>query len=180
MDLLPADIEIESDELGRPIVGGAWIGSIDATPLVSLAHTRGMAVAVAALSGASSPVEVEPGIGIDIEYLRPRPEGFEEIAFSETERALLAGLPEDLAEEWTLRCWCAKEAVAKSTGAGLADGPRSVSVIDLDMDNERVVVRPGETLKRVRADLAIEDIAAYTTRWQDLIAAVAVNEAFNK
>jgi len=61
-------------------------------------------------------------VGIDLESLTHRREDFEDIAFSPDERSLLAALPRDLRREWSLRMWCAKEAVGKALGRGLSAG----------------------------------------------------------
>lgn len=143
LDLLPADIEIDADERGRPVVSGTWVDQVEAPPLVSLSHTHGWAVALAGwplstAHGGSGP-RVN-AIGVDIEYIRPLDGGLD-LAFSEHERQLLAALPQELIQEWTLRCWCAKEAVGKALGSGLNEGPRSLAVVSLDVDQGWVAVQ---------------------------------------
>ena len=85
IELLPADIEIHKDEAGTsPSSAGAWTAALDVVPVVSLAHTRGCAVALAGARTVAS--------GIDVEYMRPREAGFADIAFSTSERELLERL----------------------------------------------------------------------------------------
>lgn len=165
IDLRPADIEITHDPQGRPLVGGTWRGTVDAIPVVSLSHTQGHAVALAGL------VEREglPGIGIDIEQLRPRPAGFDEIAFDAGERELIAMLPVEQRAEWLVRGWCAKEAVAKALGTGLIEGPRSISIEAIDAGREQVAVRLTGELAARFPDLAEAYVIAYTGCHDDLI-----------
>jgi phosphopantetheinyl transferase len=166
LELLPADVEIRNDDLGRPVAGGRWLAEVPAAPVVSLAHTRGTAVALAALDGR---------VGIDVEFLRPREQGFAEVAFAPSERALLAALPAERAEEWTLRCWCAKEAVGKALGTGLTRGPQGLAVTAVDEDG-RVSIELGPEMAREHVDVAGEPILVYTYREDDLIVATTLCE----
>lgn len=169
LDLLPADIEIYPGGESEPLVGGAWLSSIDVVPVVSLAHTDGLAVALAALpseGGVSS-------VGIDIERVKARPEGYADVAFDDAERTLIAAVTGDEVE-WTLRCWCAKEAVGKALGSGLSDGPRSLAVVAIDGPTGRVEVEP-----RGRLAAANEPglrLVAYTCRQDDLVSASTIGE----
>ena len=56
-----------------------------------------------------------------------RREGFESVAFTPEEHSLLSSLDAPT-EEWFLRLWCAKEAVAKATGRGLVGGPGGLKI----------------------------------------------------
>jgi phosphopantetheine--protein transferase-like protein len=113
---------------------------------VSLTHTRGEAAALAALV----PDDALSGVGIDIEQLAPRPDGFAAAALTDSERGLLEPLSADAREEWLLRLWCAREAVAKALGVGI--GPRTdaarASAIDplegsvtIEVDGRTLVAR---------------------------------------
>jgi malonyl CoA-acyl carrier protein transacylase/phosphopantetheinyl transferase len=135
-----AEIELVPDDAGRPVVRG-----LDPAPVVSLSHTDGRAVALAALEGR---------VGIDIERLGPRPAGFREAAFGGEERELFDG------DEWMLRCWCAKEAVAKAAGSGLAGNPRSAQIVAVDLATGRIDVA-----------FAGERMVAHSFRDGDLIVA---------
>jgi acyl transferase domain-containing protein/phosphopantetheinyl transferase len=167
IDLLPADVAIHKDEAGRPVVGGAWTAALDAAPVVSLAHTRGCTVALAALAGR---------VGIDVEYVRPREAGFADIAFSTSERELLASLPPDETEEWQLRAWCAKEAVGKAIGTGLTHGPQGLAVTALDTARGRISVELGAEMAAAHPDLAAAPIAVVTRREDDLVVASTLCE----
>src|SRR5262245_46848532 len=97
----PADVAIMPDERGCPIVEGPWRGSVEHRPVVSIAHSRDTAVALAALS-ASSPDWDSTGaplVGIDVEFLRTRPDDFADVAFSPEEQALLDDLGGDTRKE---------------------------------------------------------------------------------
>ena len=63
-------------------------------------------------------------VGADIEFLRPRPNAMTLAArfFTPFEAQQLAALPHDTAETRFVRLWCAKEAVLKAHGRGIAFG----------------------------------------------------------
>lgn len=67
-----------------------------------------------------------PGVqlGMDLEYIKPRPRALELSArfFHPREHAWLQSLPPPLCEATFLRIWCAKEAVLKAHGYGIAFG----------------------------------------------------------
>jgi phosphopantetheinyl transferase len=111
-----------------------------AAPVVSLAHTAGEAVALAALieraQGAGRP-------GIDIERIQPRPPGFAEAALTASERDRLPPAAASETDEWLLRCWCAKEAAGKSAGTGFALGLTPPGIAAVHADGERVLVDVG-------------------------------------
>ena len=166
----PADIEICPDERGRPLVDGPWRESVSSPPIVSLAHSDGLTVALA-----GSPESIR-GMGVDVEHVRPRLDGFANLAFSEEELQLLKYLPLELHDEWMLRWWCAKEAAAKATGFGLIEGPRSVVVVGMDPSTERVSVQLAGQLARVRPDLVADHLLVYTGRQDDLVFAATLCE----
>jgi malonyl CoA-acyl carrier protein transacylase/phosphopantetheinyl transferase len=161
LELLPADVEIRKDDLGRPVAGGRWLGDVPVPPVVSLAHTGSTAVALVAPDGR---------VGIDVELLRSREPGFAQVAFALRERELLDTLPAEQAEEWTLRCWCAKEAVGKALGTGLSHGPQGLSVTAIDTDG-RISIELGVEMAREHKGVAGLPIVVYTYREDDLIVA---------
>jgi acyl transferase domain-containing protein/phosphopantetheinyl transferase len=126
MTLCPADIEIMPDQHGQPCVGGNWTAGLTCVPLVSLAHAAGTAIAVAGHDGQCH------GVGVDIEYLGRTGEEFERIAFTPEEHSVLSALDTPAHEEWSLRLWCAKEAVAKALGRGMAGGPGGLRIQTVD------------------------------------------------
>jgi phosphopantetheinyl transferase len=165
VELAPTDIEITPDPRGRPIVSSPALASLGPPPVISLAHAAGHTVALAALGG---------HVGIDVEQLGPRPPGFTEVAFGSAERDVLSRTPAEEREEWTLRCWCAKEAVAKALGAGLVRSPQEAAVVTIDTDREQVGLRLSGQLAALYPDLADDPLLAQTHRRADLVVATTV------
>jgi len=162
LELLPADIEILPDERGAPYVLARELEGLAEVPIVSLTHANGRAAALVALA----PPGAAGGIGIDVERLVPRPEGFAQAALSEAERALLEPLPAHVAEEWLLRMWCAREAAGKAFGSGLGGGAEAPCVRALDLERETVSVDAGG-----------ERLLAWTHREDEEIVATAAHPA---
>lgn len=154
----PADLAIVPDRHGRPSLRRRGAAGGEGAPAVSIAHTEGVAVALAARDPSAR-------VGIDVERVVAREEGFEAVAFSDGERALLdrvAG-PEADRAEWVARFWCAKEAVGKSTGRGLMIGPASVEVVEAD-EGGVVAVALGPDLRAACADWPEGPVRASTGR----------------
>lgn len=63
-------------------------------------------------------------LGIDLEFLRPRPKAqtLAERFFAAAEAGALAAMPAAAREQAFVRLWCAKEAVLKAHGQGLSFG----------------------------------------------------------
>lgn len=162
----PADLEISPDEHGRP-----WLRSLvepdrDSLPLVSIAHTDGVAVALAVTS-------MTARLGIDVERIVGRSPGFEAIAFTSAERELLSrmvGRP-----EWSARFWCAKEAVAKMTGLGLISGPASVIIVDAWTDGT-IKVELGPRLSEACPDLVKCPLTVHSHRRGEWIWAWTIHD----
>ena len=75
---------------------------------------------------------------MDVEPLRDLHPDLMTIAFDEQEHALLSALPPVARREWSLRLWCAKEAMGKALALGLPSGPRGLVIRDLDPGNGSV------------------------------------------
>ena len=159
LDLLPADIAIGNDERGMPTVTAPGLDALPVVPLVSLSHAGGRAAAVALLVAR----DADAGLGIDVEPVRTLPERFAAAALTPDEREHLGPLPPDAHEEWLLRCWCAKEAAAKATGAGFAHGTGIPAIV--------AVSPAGET---IRVRVAGRELTARTCRDGDLVAATVL------
>ncbi|QDV34368.1 polyketide synthase [Tautonia plasticadhaerens] len=145
--LYPADLTIEPDESGRPVLlPGVGPGGRD-MPILSISHTEGVAVALASR---------DPGarVGIDVERITPRSGSFEDLAFGPGERALLDRFDAERRPEWVARLWCAREAVAKATGLGMIDGPRGVEVTAIDPASGMMAARLGTGLASACPGLA--------------------------
>ena len=143
VDVWLADIEIYPDDLGKPLVRGAWLDRVKAAPALSLTHSQGMAVALAAEGAA------DMSVGIDIEFMKRPGKGFAELAFAPEEQPLLppSESPEYL--EWCLRFWCAKEAAAKSLGMGLAALLKDLQVVSLNKATGEVQVSLSKNWPRI-------------------------------
>ncbi|MCB9152616.1 MAG: polyketide synthase dehydratase domain-containing protein [Caldilineae bacterium] len=159
--LKAADIEISTDERGSPYVTGDWLPKMAQPIALTIAHTRGVAVAVA------GPVRNDgrmPGIGVDLEPVERQDSSFADVAFTREEQSVLADLEESQTDIWPLRVWCAKEAVGKALGYGLAAGPHSVTVERVDIASGFVFMNLAGTLVDLFPNLSGERIAAYTAR----------------
>jgi len=163
---LPA-IEVEAEPEGPPRVTGPWAGAAVPAPVISLAHVEGTAVAAAAPAGP---------LGIDVERLRPLPATVVDTAFAPEELTVLQAGPPDRADEWLLRAWCAKEAVAKALGTGFVRSPREVAIAAVDLATGTVEVRLTGPLADDRPGLAATRLRAQTTRDGDLIVATTICE----
>jgi phosphopantetheinyl transferase len=112
LSLAPGDIEIAITESGKPEIEGTWQALLPRPISISISHTGGQAVAIAAHPDYSS-------VGVDIQTIAERDESFEATAFGAEERSLLDGNKHDRA--YGIAClWAAKEAAGKLHGFGLA------------------------------------------------------------
>lgn len=140
-DMCPADIEVRTDEYGKPSVllhGRPGI----AAPAVSLAHADGSVMAVA--------VDEARGVGIDCEPVRSLQEGFDDVAFGVDEISLLPFDSDADRLAWRLRFWCAKESVAKLIGRGLMGTPKNLAIMAVDTATGSVTVKPAGPLAELR------------------------------
>ena len=159
-----ADVEILPDAHGRPEVHGAWRQRLHVAPVVSIAHSGGVAVALAALDG-------RPLVGIDIERLSARGnDAYANVAFAPQERQLVSALDDDARREWHLRMWCAKEAVGKALGRGLAPGLGAVQVTEASLADGAVRLKLGGALEAEFPVVARRELVTFTTREGDYVA----------
>jgi phosphopantetheinyl transferase len=114
--IFPVEIEVGNTASGQPFVTSRF-GDLR----VSVAHKDDIAVAI---------VGEGHDVGIDIEKIAPRTDGFAATAYTPAEIALGTGRDHD---EWLTRLWAAKEAVAKVRGTGMTD-PKRVEVRAADGD----------------------------------------------
>ncbi len=165
--LCPADIEIVADEHGRPGVRGLWLEQVGRVPVVSLAHTGDMAVAIASFAGDCE------GVGIDVERVGRVTAEVERAAFTLEELRLLDAVGDTARREWSARLWCAKEAVSKALGRGMPEGPLGLVILELDKPTGAVKVRLSGELARVLAE-AGDPIIARTARVEDVAIASCI------
>jgi phosphopantetheinyl transferase len=159
LELCAADVEIVTGPSGRPTVEGLWKQRAGVQPAVSISHSNGVAAALAAF-------QPDRLLGIDIEFLGRSFSPFETSAFNDEERQCLEGVGDESLEEWSLRLWCAKEAVAKALGQDLASVFGSVRVAGAE--KETGIVRLALVNGQPGA-VHGETILAYTRREGDLI-----------
>lgn len=126
--VFPADIEIDADAYGRPMVSGPGMAHGTPAPILSLAHSDGAAIAVVGDPGGS--------IGIDLEPADRHPRGFDDLApaFGPDERGRFDQWGLAPAGDWPTRLWCAKEALAKALGRGLMGRPQDFVVVDVNTE----------------------------------------------
>lgn len=155
-----ADVEILPDSAGRPMVNGDWLAQLPQAPVLSLAHSSGVAVALVADG------EHYQGAGIDLEPLGRLSEAVAGLSFTTVEQHLLAMLP----AEWATRFWCAKEAAGKALGTGLDAGPAAMEVTITDESSGAVNVR--QVAERAAGAGARGSLSGLTFRHGDWITAV--------
>jgi len=168
--LYPADIEILADGRGQPFVDGEWAARLGIKPVVSISHSHGVAVALATLSP-------EQLVGIDLESVNPQRAEFEGLAFSKEERALLEALPEPHRNEWSLRLWCAKEALGKALGRGLSRGLQAIFAKQIEPTTGFVHLSVRDGLLQDFPGLSGKTMLAYTKREQHFIISTFVSGA---
>jgi acyl transferase domain-containing protein/phosphopantetheinyl transferase len=166
----PADIEIVTDEQGRPEPRGYWLQKIDYMPALSIAHSNRLAVAI------SGRCDAYQRLGVDVQQIELRSPDFEEVAFTSQERRLLENIGNPARQEWLTRFWCVKEAVRRALGRGLIHGPQSVIISGLDAANGIVNMGLGDRVAGEFPDLAGLPMAVYTTRHRDFVIASTVCE----
>jgi acyl transferase domain-containing protein/phosphopantetheinyl transferase len=166
--IYPAEITIENDERGRPRAVGAF-----RAPYLSLAHCagKGRSLGIGVAIAGPGPV------GIDIEAVKEREAGTEEVALTAAERALLDRAPAGERAALFTRLWTAKEAVAKALGTGLGGRPRDFEVRPHQGPHERphegphagdltlAVTAPGGAAYRVESTLITNEGTAYAVAW---------------
>jgi len=172
--LCPADVEIASDQHGAPTARGPWVETVGGAPSITLAHSTGVAVALAAECGP------QEGIGIDLEMVRDLSEELMGAAFSAAERDLLAGLQPAAAREWAIRFWCAKEAVGKGLGRGLSGGPLNAVIQEFDTEAGTVTITLTEHLAQALGLKIDRVFVAHTRRDGDFVVASALVRRSNQ
>lgn len=165
-DLFPADVEITTDANGNPQATGPWTAKFNEVPRVSIAHKGPYAVAAAG----------KGLVGVDLERVDSRDNGFDAVAFDDHERQLLAPLSGDHRDEWVTRAWCAKEAAGKALGVGLMDGPATMVVRGLDQKAGALLVHSGSTASVKNKGAHREQFVVHSIRDGDYIVAIAVQE----
>ncbi len=135
MLLGPADLGIDNDENGMPVVRCAHLPR---PPTVSITHAEDVAAAACSENGRPA--------GVDLELPGARAVGpWLQRSFTQAELDRLpAREPETL-----LKYWCAKEAAAKASGLGLQGKPDAWEVVAVDSDSRCRVKPAGSDLEYV-------------------------------
>lgn len=167
--LAAADVELIPDQWGRPRVEGPWMARLGLAPVVSIAHSAESAVALAALSR-------EAMVGIDLESLTREHGRFEGVAFEEAERRIIDIVQPGRRNEWYLRMWCAKEAVAKALGRGFEHGLRSLAVVKVEPESGAVHVELRKGLAGDFPALRHRPLVANTASGQGYVCSTVVSE----
>ncbi len=129
LELAPADIEILSTPLGKPLARCPELEAMGSLPDISISHSRSHIVAVLAAPYMR--------IGIDLERLDVLPaEDWLHGAFAKQELSLVTQLD----QASTVGLWCAKEAVAKALGTGLQGIPAQWQITHYSTDSQEVTV----------------------------------------
>jgi acyl transferase domain-containing protein/phosphopantetheinyl transferase len=165
----PADLAVGADGGGRPLLFRLDDAGNDALPFISITHADGVAIALACTDSASL-------LGIDVETIADRPVGFEESAFTATERALLGRWSGPLRAEWVSRFWCAKEAAAKATGTGLGGNPQNFEVVGADEASGELHVRLAPDLLASSAGRVRSPLRVISARRNDYVWAFTLGE----
>lgn len=118
----PIEFELKKDDVGKPFPEGTMVNGIH----VSLAHKDKEAVAIARSKGP---------VGIDIEVISEKNDGFAELVFHPEELSLITS-PDRT--EWLIRCWVAKEAYGKYLGKGLQGNPKKYMIESINGDTLRI------------------------------------------
>ncbi|MEZ5782456.1 MAG: beta-ketoacyl synthase N-terminal-like domain-containing protein [Rhizobiaceae bacterium] len=104
--IFPQEVIVENDAAGAPFVRKHVTDAVSESLYISLAHKGRFAVAMVG----------ERPVGIDIERIEERTQGFADLAFTAQEQTLFAGETFDVA---CTRGWVVKEAMAKALRTGL-------------------------------------------------------------
>ncbi|MGN6692901.1 MAG: 4'-phosphopantetheinyl transferase superfamily protein, partial [Aquihabitans sp.] len=127
--IFPVEVQVANDADGAPLATAPDGSDVR----VSIAHTLGLGVAIAAHG---------VPVGIDIERIEDRPDSFELAALSKKERARFEELPDidrqSVRDVELTRWWAAKEAAAKAAGTGMQGRPKDWKVVEVDGDRLRI------------------------------------------
>lgn len=150
VELKYLDIEILANELGKPEV---FCPYLEAQPQVSICHTQGYVIAVAAPPN-------QP-IGIDLErWSYVNLDDCQRVAFSDVELQLL---PPQASELHKLGLWCAKEAAAKAMGTGIRDSLMQWRISRISNDGSQIQVTHQDKILEVKLWYETTEVLAICT-----------------
>jgi acyl transferase domain-containing protein/phosphopantetheinyl transferase len=170
--LLPADIQINEDEHGRPVVSSIGDPQFNHLPRVSLTNIDGTPVAAAIDDDDTE------AMAVDIERLGAATNGFEHQVFLPDEQSLLSGLDRPELEEWKMRLWCAKKALAKALGGAVPKSGEGLVIKRADTATGRVEVGLTRELAKQFAGNGAHSYSVYTLREKDWIIATSILKGY--
>ena len=146
-----ADVQIWADDSGKPCPIGEWGDRLTARIDLSIAHTSRFVVAVVAANAR---------VGVDVEALgRDLSDEFTHGVFTPEELELAVRAVD--APSATIRFWCAKEALSKALGTGMAvDAPSAT--IRFWCAKEALSKALGTGIRYSPKDLVVESFQAET------------------
>ena len=147
----PSDLVIIKDAHGSPSLRlrgeiAERLGA-DVLPALSLAHSDGVAIAALSLTA-------DTRIGIDIERIAPRPDGFADTWLAPQEQRLVISTLDGAATDEQTRItalWCIKEATTKALGLGFKLALTEVAIAAVAPDGTATLALRGAALTRLVA-----------------------------
>lgn len=149
VELAPADVEIDNDSHGKPMLRCAAVPQIQ-PPSLSIAHSRRWAYAVAS----------DSSVALGLDYQRPDHVNTEDLitgGFAPTEHVWLQAANAPDRARIALSLWAAKEAAAKAAGSGLLGRPQDWQVTAAQLDRRA----SGPTVARIRHGAHDYDVALH-------------------
>ncbi len=135
INLCSADVIIFVNDDGKPFVVDIDVAGDSWQPHISISHKDGTAIAIAV-----DPASAK-SVGIDLESISPREEGFEKLALTEQERSRFENQLMTARDQFLAKAWSAKEAGGKAVGSGLAGNPQNFEITSMDVQSCRLAVR---------------------------------------
>jgi phosphopantetheine--protein transferase-like protein len=142
IDLCSADVVIFVNEDGKPFVVKIDVADHSWQPHISISHKDGTAIAIAVDPNSSK------SVGIDLESISPREEGFERLALTEQERVRFESELATGRDLFLAKSWSAKEAAGKALGDGLAGNPKNFEILEFDSSSCRLATRLTASLQK--------------------------------
>ncbi len=155
----PADLAVVSDRHDRPNLF-SLSAPADPAAAVSIAHTDGIAVAIAAANPAAC-------VGIDVEAIVDIPAVFEASAFTPAEQLLLSKFAAPVRAEWIARFRCGKDAAAKAMGFGLPAEPLACEIAQVDETSGIMRVQVRTQVDQAPAAMAVDSLFVVSQRRGD-------------
>jgi acyl transferase domain-containing protein/phosphopantetheinyl transferase (holo-ACP synthase) len=141
--LHPLEIEIENNQSGAPRARFLTPALENVGLKISLAHLGDEAMAAAGTFD----------LGVDVAPIEARDAAWQNMAFSQNERRVLALSGDE--KEWLHRGWCAKEAAAKMRGQGLESWP-NFQVTRAEASSGEIEIFDAQNSQALRAQTWIE------------------------